>query len=168
MRRETDARIEQTRVPEARLAAELLGARDARPAPRDGLAELDAEADRIGDLVGARVTFIAADGRVLGDSAETLEGIAAMENHATRPEIVAAAQTGFGSARRYSATLNIDMLYVAVPVRHADIAFVRVALPLSNIRQQLRSVLLATITALGVALAGSAGIAYLMTRRLSR
>ncbi len=169
MRRETDARIEQTLVAEARLAAELLGGtRGARPAPGEGLAELDAEADRIGDLVGARVTFIAADGRVLGDSAEPVEAVAAMENHATRPEIVAAAQTGFGSARRYSATLNIEMLYVAVPVRHADIAFVRVALPLSGIRQQLRSILLATLSALGVALAGSAGIAYLMTRRLGR
>jgi two-component system phosphate regulon sensor histidine kinase PhoR len=169
MRRETDARIEQTLGAEARLAAELLGgAMSARPAPGERLAELDAEADRIGDLVGARVTFIAADGRVLGDSAEPLEAVAAMENHATRPEIVEAAQTGFGRARRYSATLNIDMLYVAVPVRHADIAFVRVALPVSGIRQQLRTVLIATLTALGVALAGSAGIAYLMTRRLGR
>jgi two-component system, OmpR family, phosphate regulon sensor histidine kinase PhoR len=169
MRRETDARIEQTLGAEARLAAELLGGTTgARSAPGERLAELDAEADRIGDLVGARVTFIAADGRVLGDSAEPLEAVAAMENHATRPEIVAAAQTGFGRARRYSATLNIDMLYVAVPVRHADIAFVRVALPLSDIRQQLRTVLIATLTALGVALTGSAGIAYLMTRRLGR
>jgi two-component system phosphate regulon sensor histidine kinase PhoR len=169
MRRETDARIEQTLVAEAHLAAELIGGpKGARSAPREGLAELDAEADRIGDLVGARVTFIAADGRVLGDSAETAEAVAAMDNHATRPEIVAAARRGVGSARRHSATLNIDMLYVAVPVRNADIAFVRVALPVSDVRQQLRSVLLATLTALGVALAGSVGIAYLMTRRLGR
>jgi two-component system phosphate regulon sensor histidine kinase PhoR len=169
MRRETDARIERTLVAEARLAAELLGgARGARSAPGERPAELDAEAHRIGDLVGARVTFIAADGRVLGDSAETVEAVAAMENHATHPEIVAAAQAGLGSARRHSATLDNEMLYVAVPVRHADIAFVRVAQPLTTIRQQLRTVLTATLTALGVALAGSAGIASLMTRRLGR
>ena len=33
------------------------------------------------------------------------------------------------------------MLYVAVPVRHPAIAFVRVALPLTDVRQQLRAVL---------------------------
>ena len=57
-----------------------------------------------------------ADGRVVGDSAETLEGVAQMENHATRPEIVEARQHGLGKGRRHSDTLNIDMLYVAVPV----------------------------------------------------
>ena len=47
------------------------------------------------------------------------------------------ASTGSAGAPRYSATLNIDMLYVAVPVRHPAIAFVRVALPLTDVRQQL-------------------------------
>ena len=44
------------------------------------------------------------------------------------------------------------MLYVAVPVQHPAIAFVRVALPLTDVRQQLQPVLTATLTALGVAL----------------
>ena len=84
------------------------------------------------------MTLVAADGRVLGDSAETLEAVAAMENHADRPEIVAAQRKPASArARRYSDTLGIDMLYVAVPVRRGDIAFVRVALPFSDIRQQL-------------------------------
>ena len=56
--RRTDAQVEQTLTAEARLAGELL----ARAAPAAAVAELDAEADRIGELVGARVTFIAADG----------------------------------------------------------------------------------------------------------
>ena len=43
----------------------------------------------------------------------------------TRPEIVAAARSGIGRAARYSATLGIDMLYVAAPVHHPQIAFVR-------------------------------------------
>jgi two-component system phosphate regulon sensor histidine kinase PhoR len=168
MQREIDARIENTLVAEARLAAELL-----RDSQRDAdapvsVADLDAEADRLGDLLGARVTFIAADGRVLGDSSESLEGVASMENHATRPEVLAAAESGLGRARRASATLNIDMLYVAVPVKHSDIAFARVALPLSDVSQQLRAVLTATLVALGVALVGSAGIAYVMTWRLGR
>src|SRR3954453_7817226 len=76
IRGQTDARIAQTLVAEARLAAELLG----RGTPAGRVPGLDGEADRVGARIGARVTFIAADGTVVGDSAETLAGVAAMEN----------------------------------------------------------------------------------------
>ncbi len=160
--RRTDAQIEQTLTAEARLAGELL----ARAAPASAVAELDAEADRIGGLVGARVTFIAADGRVVGDSSETLEGVARMENHASRPEVVEAREHGLGKGRRHSDTLNIDMLYVAVPVTHPAIAFVRVALPLTDIRQQFRSMLAAIAAALVLALAGAAAISWIISARV--
>ena len=162
--RRTDAQIEQTLTAEARLAGELL----ARAAPASAVAELDAEADRIGDLVGARVTFIAADGAVVGDSSESLEGVARMENHASRPEVVEARLQGLGKGRRHSDTLGIDMLYVAVPVTHPAIAFVRVALPLTDIRQQFRSVLAAIIAALAIALAGAAAISWIISTRVGR
>src|SRR5262245_11535750 len=155
-RRQIDRRIEDTLVAEARLAADLLS----RSGPIASVRESDDEADRLGELVGARVTFIAADGRVIGDSAETLDGVAAMENHADRPEVIAARASGLGRARRYSATLKIDMLYVAVPVHHPSIAFVRVALPLTDVRNQLQAVLTATLVALGLALVGGGAIAW--------
>ena len=123
MRRQTDARIETTLVAEARLAAELLAR--SRPADVPEVAELDDEADRLGQLTAARVTFIAADGRVVGDSSEPLAALATMENHALRPEVIDAREKGIGRAQRYSATLQIDMLYIAVPVAHPAIAFVR-------------------------------------------
>ena len=168
MRRQTDVRIEQTLVAETRLASELLQRTGPSTAatPEGIVAELDAEADRIGELLGARVTFIAADGRVVGDSAEPLEALAALENHATRPEVVAARASGLGIARRASATVRIEMLYVAVPVSHPAIAFVRVALPLSDIRHQLQTVLTATLAALGLAALGAAAMAFVLTRRL--
>mgnify|MGYP003693627881 CR=1 FL=1 len=75
--------------------------------------ELDAEADRIGELIGARVTFIDKDGRVVGDSSEPLGALATLENHAQRPEVIDARARRLGTARRYSATVKIDMLYVA-------------------------------------------------------
>src|SRR4051794_1571129 len=162
MRRQIDQRIEDTLVAEARMAADLL----ARGGPIASVAEGDEEADRLGALLGARVTFIAADGRVVGDSAETLDGVAAMENHRDRPEVVAAGASGLGRARRYSATLKIDMLYVAAPVRHPSIAFVRVALPLTDVRNQLQAVLTATVAALGLALVGAALIAWLLSARI--
>src|SRR5437773_732892 len=101
MRRQIDAHIATTLVAEARLAAELL-TRVGTSTPKS-VVELDGEADRLGKLIDARVTFIAGDGRVVGDSAETLEGIAAMENHLDRPEIAAARAAGLGTARRHSA-----------------------------------------------------------------
>jgi two-component system phosphate regulon sensor histidine kinase PhoR len=104
----------------------------------------------------------------MGDSAETLEGVRGMENHADRPEVVVARATGIGRARRYSATLKIDMLYVAVPVRHPAIAFVRAALPLTDVTHQLQTVFTATLAALGLALAGGAAIAWFFSARIGR
>jgi two-component system, OmpR family, phosphate regulon sensor histidine kinase PhoR len=164
MRRQMDGRIEQTLVAEARLAATLL----ARSAAFGSIAETDEEADRLGELLGARVTFIAADGRVVGDSSEPLEGVMAMENHGQRPEVLAAGTSGLGHARRYSATLGIDMLYVAVPVSHPSIGFVRVALPLTDVRDQLQTVFTATGAALGIALIGGAAIAWIFSARIGR
>ena len=162
MRAEIDARIESTLVAEARMGADLL----ATTGSLTTVPQLDAEADRLGALIGARVTFIAADGTVVGDSSEPLEALASMENHAQRPEVVAARAGGLGRARRYSATLQIDMLYVAVPVTHPAIAFVRVALPLTDVRQQLRAVFTSTATALVLALAAAAVIAWTLARRI--
>src|SRR6266849_10916441 len=91
-----------------------------------------------------------------------------MENHGQRPEVVAAQETGLGRSRRYSSTLKIDMLYVAVPVKHPAIGFVRVALPLTNVRRQLEPVLTATLAALGLALLGAAFIAWLLSARIGQ
>jgi two-component system phosphate regulon sensor histidine kinase PhoR len=171
MARRTDERIEQTLVAEARLAADLLD-RSADPvasADMDArIREYDAEADRLAALLDARVTLIARDGRVLGDSAETPAAVALMENHGGRPEVVEARDQGLGKSRRHSDTVNIDMLYVAAPVAHSTVAVVRVALPLSGIRQQLRSVLTATLTALAVALAGALLIGWIFSSRVGR
>ena len=94
MARRTDERIEQTLVAEAKLAADLL-ARGAgpvsEPIDRRPHREFDAEADRLGALLDARVTLIARDGRVLGDSAETPTASRSWKTTRARPEIVAGA-----------------------------------------------------------------------------
>ena len=164
MRRRTDARIEATLVADARLSSELL----ARVPALVAVPDLDAEADRLGAILGARVTFIGADGVVAGDSAESLAGVAGMENHGQRPEVIEAREGGLGRSRRHSATLGIDMLYVAVPVVHPAVAFVRVALPLADVGQQLQTVVNVTLVALGLALTGAAGLAWLVSGRIGR
>src|SRR5687768_6550453 len=100
VRRTVGERIERGLVNEARLAAETLSHR--QPATS---AELDAEADALGRIVSARVTFIAPDGRVVGDSGVSTDALLTLENHGDRPEIQQARLSGLGVARRYSATL---------------------------------------------------------------
>ena len=134
----TVQRIEQTLGAETRLAAEMLTRNPTIPA-----SALDEEADRIGALIGVRVTFIAPDGRVLGDSTQSGAALAAMENHGKRPEIIAAARArGEVHVRRYSTTTEYDTLYAAIPITHPVVAYVRLALPLTGIAEQRRDILL--------------------------
>jgi two-component system phosphate regulon sensor histidine kinase PhoR len=59
-----------------------------------------------------RVTLIAEDGTVLGDSRNAASS---MENHARRPEVAAALRGETGRAVRTSATEGVAQVYVAVP-----------------------------------------------------
>ena len=72
-----------------------------------------------------RVTVIAPDGTVLGES-DTAEP---MENHRDRPEIIEALAGQIGHSKRPSPTLGVDLFYVAAPVRRDGriLAVVRVS-----------------------------------------
>jgi two-component system phosphate regulon sensor histidine kinase PhoR len=131
-------------------------------------AALDAEADRLAPLVGARVTLVAGDGRVLGDSDVDAAQLAETDNHANRPEIVAARETGVGTATRYSATLGREMLYVAVRNAAGPIAIVRLAEPLTEVSRQ-RGTLAFTITlALSASLLAAAATAWTASAAVAR
>ncbi len=168
LRRQAYDRIERGLVGQTKLAAELLSHREAVSSTQ----EPQDEAVAIGRDIGARVTLIAADGRVTADSSQDEAGLAALENHAGRPEVGDARARGVGVATRFSSTLGIDMLYVAVPVRHPSIAFVRVALPLTDIRRQLRAIWISAAFALVFSVVAAAGMAWvsskLLVRRLDR
>ncbi len=162
-RRRLDERIERSLVAETRLAAELLSHH--QPASD---AAIEDEAVRIGRLIEARVTLIAADGRVIGDSSVARSALPSLENHGSRPEVVAAREHGLGVSHRYSATLGTNMVYVAAPTRHPTVATVRLALPLTDVAQQLSAVWRATALALAVALASALGLAWLSSHLLGR
>jgi two-component system phosphate regulon sensor histidine kinase PhoR len=103
--------------------AGLIADRVAGPAATDDsaggrdadLARWDALADRLGGVAGGRVTLIASDGRVLGDSHVALPTLPSVENHATRAEVREALGGRVGSATRLSETVGERMLYVAAP-----------------------------------------------------
>lgn len=68
---------------------------------------------QLGGLLGVRVTLMAGDGKVLADSAVDASHLPSVENHAGRPEVVAAGRDGVGFDRRRSATVSVPYLYVA-------------------------------------------------------
>jgi two-component system phosphate regulon sensor histidine kinase PhoR len=74
----------------------------------------DSLADLAGLATGHRITLIDSTGHVVGDSEFDGPALQALENHATRPEVVAARQTGLGSIRRMSPSTGEERLYVAV------------------------------------------------------
>ncbi len=91
-------------------------------------ASLQKITEQAAQAAGARVTVIDTSGKVLADS-EADPG--EMENHATRPEFVAALHGQTGSSTRLSKTVGAELLYVATPIAGGA---VRMAYPLSSIR----------------------------------
>jgi len=108
--------------------------------PFQRLADEEAAAAR------ARATIIDRSGKVLGDSEAQAS---AMENHATRPEFVAALKGQSGSDTRVSHTLGIEFRYVAAPT---SFGAVRLAYPLSSIRAGVRKIEKQLLEASGLAL----------------
>jgi signal transduction histidine kinase len=119
---------------EARLMARLVRPPLAAGVPSD---ELDRLVDAAAGDVRARVTIIAPDGKVLADAELSGAALAAVENHANRPEIIEAREKGVGSSLRRSTTVNRDLLYGAVTIeqdgrllgfsRVAEVEFARVS-----------------------------------------
>jgi two-component system phosphate regulon sensor histidine kinase PhoR len=95
-------------------------------------ATLDQLTRRWGDLVGARITIIAPDGTVIGESQENRT---TMDNHRNRPEVMQALSEGQGQSIRHSNTAGIDMLYyaTALEIEGQTVAVLRLALPLTTV-----------------------------------
>lgn len=82
----------------------------------------------------ARVTFIAVDGTVLGDSDLDPRQ---MDNHIAREEIREAAADGIGYSRRHSDSTGGNMLYVAMAVRDGPelVGYLRLSTGLEEIEK---------------------------------
>jgi two-component system phosphate regulon sensor histidine kinase PhoR len=87
----------------------------------------------------ARITWIEPHGVVMAD---TNANPAEMENHATRPEFIEALAGRTGRSIRFSHTLRIDFLYVAVPLEANGKLFgaLRLAYPLSDLQRQIHGI----------------------------
>jgi two-component system phosphate regulon sensor histidine kinase PhoR len=149
---------------EARSFAEVIAPELKSSAPSP---DLDAISRYWADLFDARVTIIAPDGQVLGESHEQR---ADMNNHRNRPEVAAALSTGQGSSTRFSNTVGYQMLYSAVSVKDGDetLGIARVAVPLQAIDTAVANIQRALFTATAVVISLSIVLAALITSRTTR
>jgi two-component system, OmpR family, phosphate regulon sensor histidine kinase PhoR len=118
-----------------------------------------------GRALGHRVTLIRPDGAVVGDADFDHEGMQALENHAQRPEVLAANRGEVGTSTRPSRSDGDDQLYVAI---RAPLGVARVSMPLVSLQTTIadaqRAVTLAGVVALGVALL----VAWSLSRSITR
>ena len=133
-----------------------------------GPLDFDSLAHEMGRVVASRVTFVAADGVVLGDSTQSPAERAALDNHSMRPEVVEARANGFGRSRRYSDTVLTDMLYVAVSINHPEVRFVRLARPTTEIDEQIRAMRRLGLVAVAVGVPLAFLVAWVSTVPLAR
>ena len=164
-----EARSAQVQILRDTLLVDARGLADlARPLLLDSdAAGADELAKSWSAKVDRRVTIIAADGVVLGESDEDR---AQMDNHLGRPEVRQARSLGQGTSIRFSDTLDTDMLYAAVAVEDggAIIGFARLALPLQLVQANVDQLQRAIVTAALIAAAAAVVLAIIMAGRITR
>ena len=116
--------------------------------------------------IKCRITVLNKTGKVLADSEKTIDETLKMENHADRPEIKIALSDSIGEEIRYSKTLGIDMLYIALPIKNDKeiIGVLRLALPLSDLKEMLFIIRKAVLFSLLFALALAVVLGAILTR----
>lgn len=127
--------------------------------------DTDALADSAGVALQRRVTLIDSAGVVRGDSHFNGEELQHLENHSTRPEVVAARQRGLGVGRRRSASAGDDELYVAI--RH-PLGFVRVSISTATLRDIVSGARRDVLVAGLIAVVWTLLLAYLFSRSVTR
>ena len=88
------------------------------------------------DASRLRVTLIAADGTVIGESSLLNNQLSQMDNHIDRSEILAAQEFGEGFSTRYSTTMKTEFIYFAKKVdqNHHGFKYVRLAQSLKSVK----------------------------------
>lgn len=96
------------------------------------------EVNRLTPGITARITLIDGAGVVLADNKSHPED---MDNHAERPEVVISRASSYGVSQRYSDTLNLSMLYLAIQIRSVSgmHGYLRLAVPLTVIEEQMNA-----------------------------
>ncbi len=136
---------------------------------REDVATMDRLAETYSASLDVRITFIAADGTVVGDSESDPT---TMENHADRPEVGQAldASVDVGESVRYSATVEEELMYIALPVvRDGEtVGVVRAAMSLEAINDSIRSIWMSLFVGLLLLLLAAAFVSSSLARGITR
>lgn len=127
--------------------------------PQHSLADIVSQTAKASD---ARATVIDSSGKVLADSEADPSH---MENHASRPEFQEALRGETGMSNRWSHTVGVDFLYVAMPIQGGA---VRLAYPLRAIAETNRRIRSALLISSAFAFIVAAMVAALAARSISR
>ena len=164
LRGDLESNIEQELLRLARAVETILDT-GAEPS----LDKVDALADGLGRAVDARVTIIAPDGVVLGDSEVDLDLLHTLDNHGTRPEVIDALTHGQGSSRRFSTTVETEMLYVAIPFEWSQgTGAVRISRPLEAVDVAMGRLRAVMLVAAGIGVMLALLLSFLASHFLSR
>jgi two-component system, OmpR family, phosphate regulon sensor histidine kinase PhoR len=131
--------------------------------------ELQQSVRQLGQDIGVRITLIALDGAVLADSEMVdLAGVAKMDNHRDRPEILRAISRGEGVSQRESVTFKEMYSYLAVRADVGDkpVGIVRTSLTLANINQQTASERRLVWMLAGIVFLCVSGLSYWLVGRI--
>ena len=122
--------------------------------------------NRVGEQSRTRVTVIDRSGVVLADSQHDSS---TMDNHAGRPEVLQALAGQTGSAVRHSATLNVDLCYLAIPaaLQGRPGVILRLAVPLKQVQVAMVEIRWIIFQASMIAMVCALLIAYLFSRSFS-
>jgi two-component system phosphate regulon sensor histidine kinase PhoR len=153
--------LESGLVRQAELAGALLS-------DRPDMVDATGEAHALGQRIQSRVTFIAEDGHVLGDSEVARADLPSLEDHNTREEVIAARARGTGTGVRLSHTTGIETMYAAARVRHSPVSVVRVALPLTVVEERIGAIERLALVGFGAAILVALGVAWATSALLSR
>ncbi len=122
-----------------------------RNIPFQSTAQIDGLCSQFKDMTHARVTVIAANGRVIGDSDHDSSG---MDNHSNRVEVQQAMLAGSGMAIRKSDTLNEDLLYVAQEIIQGGKrqGYIRLSVPLKDVDSAVNLLRIRILLVVGIVL----------------
>jgi len=120
--------------------------------------------NNIDEIRDMRITLINYDGVVVFDSRADTE---TLENHANRPEIMTAMESGTGSNIRFSDTLGKDMMYLAIRSDSVSLV-IRVSFMLEGVKAYSAELWIPLIVLLIVAFMLCLGIALFISRRITQ
>lgn len=127
---------------------------------------MSGQLQQIARISSSRVTLVDAQGKVFADSEKD---IATMENHFSRPELQEARLKGKGKSIRFSQSIGVDMLYVAIPMKSKSqiTGYIRLARPLHDVQNVIEKIYQSIFLAIMIVAVISLFIALIFSYRLA-